>query len=495
MIRFVYPNAKPRENKFIGCGRFFASLPENDFGLKPVNPDIVNVQEVMDAAEKLAPESFHSEKTVYEIKDIPEEKYEGDSLDLAYLLALISRSQEVAFCHDTHETDIWCTGCIDIKNNEMPYLKQVKPPGFSIKLRAFISQDKDVLFIVPVANIQPEHKKLLEDSQVRLLFLKQLQKDKAEFAELLKQKTILAVHGTELKQLTGFIFPKPADTAESNRKKRFLFFLIAIIFMIAVPGVFMLYQKFHQKSQNSLIMSYDSKLQNKKPENLTEPETGMIFVWIPGGCFDMGCDTGADDTCSEYETSVHRVCVDGFWLGKHEVTQAQWIKRMGSNPSWFMECGPDCPVEQVSWNDVKAFIQKLNENNKIAGAFCLPTEAQWEFACKNGGTENILPEIIEADTTYKTGQIGEDISGLCDMKTNVMEWCDDTFSHTAYQGHSLNNPVYTGQGQYKVARGSSWSMPSAYLPCTHRSKYLTDAISGNVGFRLIWVPSENSLKG
>jgi formylglycine-generating enzyme required for sulfatase activity len=93
-----------------------------------------------------------------------------------------------------------------------------------------------------------------------------------------------------------------------------------------------------------------------------EPFTGMEFVWVPGGCFQMGCGSWADD-CDDDEKPVHEVCLDGFWLGKYEVTQGQWKKVTGSNPAHFKK-GNDWPVEQVSWK-----------------------EAQWEYACRSGGRQ------------------------------------------------------------------------------------------------------------
>ena len=104
----------------------------------------------------------------------------------------------------------------------------------------------------------------------------------------------------------------------------------------------------------------------------------MEFVWVPGGCYRMGSNSGEDD-----EQPVHEVCVDGFWLGKYEVTQAEWQRVMGNNPSHFK--GDRNPVEIVSWDDAQEFIKRLNAKGN--GTFRLPTEAEWEYAARSGGKD------------------------------------------------------------------------------------------------------------
>jgi formylglycine-generating enzyme required for sulfatase activity len=106
-----------------------------------------------------------------------------------------------------------------------------------------------------------------------------------------------------------------------------------------------------------------------------DPSTGMEFRWVPGGCFKMGSDVGI-----KAERPVHRVCVKGFWMGKNEVTQAQWTRVTGSNPSEVKEDAH--PVNNVSWNEAQAFIRKLNGLG--SAKFRLPSEAEWEYACRSG---------------------------------------------------------------------------------------------------------------
>ena len=105
-----------------------------------------------------------------------------------------------------------------------------------------------------------------------------------------------------------------------------------------------------------------------------DPTTGMEFVWVPGGCYKMGGTFG--DGLPD-EKPLHEACVDGFWMGRTEVTQGQWQQIMGSNPSFFKK-GADYPVEMVSWNDIQEFIQKLTcQSGK---GYRLPSDAEWEYA-------------------------------------------------------------------------------------------------------------------
>ena len=117
----------------------------------------------------------------------------------------------------------------------------------------------------------------------------------------------------------------------------------------------------------------------------TESETGMVFVWMSGGVFQMGCGPW-DGEGFEDEQPVHTVELRGFWIGKYPVTQGEWKKVMNNNPSEFQK-GDNYPVEMVSWNDAHKFIQKFNNLHFERYVFRLPTEAEWEYACRSGGKE------------------------------------------------------------------------------------------------------------
>jgi len=217
-----------------------------------------------------------------------------------------------------------------------------------------------------------------------------------------------------------------------------------------------------------------------------DPTTGMKFIYVPKGCFQMGSNHGDSD-----ELPVHRVCVGGFWLGKYEVTQGQWKKVMGSNPSYFRN-GNSHPVEKVSWDDVQAYIRKLNV--KGGAQFRLPSEAEWEYACCSGGKDekysgsNSVDRVAwyDGNSDYKTHKVGTKSAnglGLHDMSGNVWEWVQDVYGF--YSSHSKNNPVNTGGGSYRVSRGGSWNDRATDSRCAYRNRRDHRYRSFNLGFRLL----------
>ncbi|MGE4298008.1 MAG: formylglycine-generating enzyme family protein [Desulfovibrionaceae bacterium] len=224
----------------------------------------------------------------------------------------------------------------------------------------------------------------------------------------------------------------------------------------------------------------------------TEPITGMEFVWVPGGCFQMGNDRIFRGS----ETPEHEVCVDGFWLGTYEVTQAEWTRVMGNNPSRFK--GDRNPVEHVSWDDTQKFIRRLN--GKGNGAFRLPTEAEWEYAARSGGkvetnfSVNIFSgwsedwdrmawyESNSGEQTHPVGGKAPNGLGLYDMSGNVEEWCQDWAEMGYYRHSPRNNPSGPSSGSEHVFRGGSIFSVTSELSVTARdlSRY-----SVGSGFRLV----------
>ena len=224
-------------------------------------------------------------------------------------------------------------------------------------------------------------------------------------------------------------------------------------------------------------------------QNWKDPATGMEFVWVPGGCFQMGSNSSE---AYDNEKPVHEVCVDGFWMGKYEVTQGQWQKIMGSNPSKF-QSGEDFPVEQVSWNDAKNFISKLKQQS--GNSFSLPTEAQWEYAARSGGRNEIYAGGNDVNSVAwygsnsgsKTHQVGTKAPnglGIYDMSGNVWEWCEDVYDANAYSKHERNNPVVTSGSSSRVIRGGSWSSNPRSVRAADRCGNSADDRDDNLGFRL-----------
>lgn len=234
-----------------------------------------------------------------------------------------------------------------------------------------------------------------------------------------------------------------------------------------------------------------------KGDYYKDPVTGIAFVFIPGRCFMMGCHSLAGK-CKKDEKPGHEVCVSGFWMGKFEVTQKQWHRVMGSNPSRFSG-DLDRPVENVSFDDIKDFIKTLNA--KTVEKVSLPTEAQWEYACRNGGravnfswgNESYRPDencgtCNSGDFHGETAPVGSfppNDLGLYDMGGNVKEWCQDSYHKDAYSRHAKKNPRYEGKGQSRVIRGGSFADNTSRLRCTSRDESIAGMRIDHLGFRLV----------
>ncbi len=225
-------------------------------------------------------------------------------------------------------------------------------------------------------------------------------------------------------------------------------------------------------------------------ETWIDSVTGMEFVYVPKGCFQMGSNSSDADSD---EKPVHKVCVDGFWMGKYEVTQGQYKKIMGSNPSNFFKSGDDYPVETVSWNDAKKFISKLNQQS--GKTFKLPAEAQWEYAAKSGGKDQKYSGGNDIDRfawyrsnsqskTHRVGTKAPNGLGLYDMSGNVWEWCEDVYDKNAYSKHERNNPLITSGGSSRVGRGGSWYDNPRDVRAANRGMDSADFRDRYVGFRL-----------
>ncbi len=213
----------------------------------------------------------------------------------------------------------------------------------------------------------------------------------------------------------------------------------------------------------------------------TEPKTGMEFVWVPSGCFQMGGDEG------NYEQPIHKVCVKGFWMGKYEVTQAQFQQVMGKNPSHFP--GLNNPVEMVSWDDAAGFSEKMG--NIAAVKVRLPSEAEWEYACRAGrvqerycggnDNENRLAwsKTNSNRQTHPVGSLVANDWGLHDMSGSVWEWVQDCW-HGDYQGAPVDGSAWKGgECPKRVLRGGSWCNDPSLIRAGFR--YGNDPDGGECG--------------
>lgn len=217
------------------------------------------------------------------------------------------------------------------------------------------------------------------------------------------------------------------------------------------------------------------------------------MAWIPPGTFMMSIPK-KNPLATDMRSRM--AVTNGFWIGKHEVTQAEWKAVMGETPSHFTVAGMDAPVENVSWEDCQIFIQRLNDGTP-QGEFRLPTHVEWEYACR-AGTETDLnsgqnvelmiglseyPCVSEVGwyagnsgkTTHPVGRKKPNAWGLYDMHGNVSEWCQDR--RLDNQGES--------EGAWFVICGGNWATPA--ISChSARFGYLAgDGRLSEVGFRLV----------
>ena len=216
----------------------------------------------------------------------------------------------------------------------------------------------------------------------------------------------------------------------------------------------------------------------------------MDFVWVPAGEFRMGSTSSeADDD----ERPVTRVRISrGFWLGKYEVTQSEWESVMGSNPSYFSDCGGNCPVEQVSWEEVQDFIGRLNAR---AGreVYRLPTEAEWEYAARAGTTGDRYGSLDaiawwDGNSGNRTHPVGGKLAnawGLHDMLGNVWEWVQDWYGE--YSGGTVTDPR-PRSGSNPVLRGCTWNVGARLCRTPNRIGYEPGGRDRSNGFRLLRTP-------
>lgn len=195
------------------------------------------------------------------------------------------------------------------------------------------------------------------------------------------------------------------------------------------------------------------------------------------------------------EKPVHTVCVSDFYLGKYEVTQGQWKKVMGANPSSF-KSSDDYPVETVSWNDAQEFIRKLNQ---MSGKnYRLPTEAEWEYAARSGGKkerwartsnkyelgEYAWGKANSGNQTHPVGQKKPNDLGFYDMSGNLYEWVNDWYNEDYYKNSPKNNPQGPDRGSERVLRGGGWGSGARNERAAFRSKHNPAYRANFTGFRL-----------
>jgi formylglycine-generating enzyme required for sulfatase activity len=232
-----------------------------------------------------------------------------------------------------------------------------------------------------------------------------------------------------------------------------------------------------------------------------EPSTGMRFVLVPAGTFVMGSPT--TEPGRQKDEAQHQVVISRpFYLGETEVTQRQWFAVMRHNPSTFLSAGLDAPVEQVTWDQVQEFLRRLNARGR--DRYRLPTEAEWEYACRAGSSSAYafgarlstdqanydgrypLPDQKEGHfrgTTTKAGSFPPNRWGLYDMHGNVWEWCADEYC--PYLGVSAKDPVNACRSPFKTIRGGSWYFGADSARSALRYTHEPHLRGFSIGFRVL----------
>lgn len=258
-------------------------------------------------------------------------------------------------------------------------------------------------------------------------------------------------------------------------------------------------------------------------KTLTLNGVDLVFHYIPAGQFTMGASKDVWNAYVEkaamekdavglfmatYDETPHEVTLtDGYWLAETETTQDAWLKLMGTDPS--ADKGAALPVTKVAWNDCQQLLEKLNaiENKPEGWKFALPTEAQWEFACRAGSdslyangdalTEkdarcagddpaSAKEKLIGNDSPVEVGRYAANAWGLKDMHGNVWEWVNDVYAK--YPNEARANPLGPLNGPERVCRGGCWSVDSFYCRSARRSKTNSNMGYSYIGFRLALVP-------
>ncbi len=300
----------------------------------------------------------------------------------------------------------------------------------------------------------------------------------------------------------------------------FIFKIMGNVYTLSVVIIFIF-----AISNPSILTAKESERATDNQQVRVEPLTGMEFVFVKGGCFQMGCvedrfnlasaaipwwqfplaligavlpvgcaavEPEVVSDCDSDEMPVHVVCVDDFWMGKHEVTQGQWKSIMGSNPSRFKK-GDNYPVEKVLWKEIQEFIKRLRTRTGMQ--YSLPSEAEWEYAARSGGkyekysggypVEEVAWHWNNSNgSTHPVGALQPNGLGIYDMSGNVWEFTRDLYRDDYYLKSPHENPAGAESGMFRVIRGGAWFTPPLRVRTSNRSWLKSPGRRAVQGFRL-----------
>lgn len=274
---------------------------------------------------------------------------------------------------------------------------------------------------------------------------------------------------------------------KTNLRK--LSFKLILVFMIIVAIIYFsfVWIQWYEAQNGRSGLSSSNRI---SPTWLETLEGNLVYV--EGGTYRMGCTSEQEGDCEDDEKPVQRVTLSGYYLGKYEVTQSEWRMVMGNNSSSFGGCD-QCPVEQVSWDDIQEFMVKLN--GLTGKRYRLPTEAEWEYAARGGSGSkgykysgsNNLDEVgwYGTNAGSKMHPVGQKLSnelGIYDMSGNVWEWCSDWYGDYSDANHT--NPSGSSSGTRRVLRGGGLDDSGRYCRVSFRHVTRPSFRNEDLGFRL-----------
>ena len=261
------------------------------------------------------------------------------------------------------------------------------------------------------------------------------------------------------------------------------------------------YVRAYATTSEGTVYGETRTFETNNPNEFTVNGVTFKMIYVEGGTFDMGATTEQGNEAEKDEYPMHSVTLDGYYIGKYEVTQEFWLAVMGSWPGTAQTnsygVGANYPAYYISWDDCQKFISRLN---RLTGAtFRLPTEAEWEYAERGGNQSchykysgsNNVDEVAwyignSENTTHPVGTKSPNELGIYDMSGNVWEWCSDWYGD--YSAEAQTNPQGPSTGSDRVLRGGSWSYYAKY--CRVSNRYYHDPSDSyfNLGLRLVLVP-------
>lgn len=272
-------------------------------------------------------------------------------------------------------------------------------------------------------------------------------------------------------------------------KSKLFFLTLLVIFIFNISQTLGLSSEKAKKQSNKILQVKNNS--NDDNKLLYKEIGGIKFVKIPTGEFIMG-SPGSEGENDEHPQ--HKVKINSIWFGIYEITQDQYRNIISKNPSYYK--GGNLPVEQLTWDDAMLFCKIFSEKQMVK--MRLPTEAEWEYACRAGTTTKYYwGNNIRSDygwygknakkTTHPPGQKKPNAWGIYDMSGNVWEWCMDWYNEKYYMISPKDNPTGPNLGDYRIVRGGGLYREYG-LRSACRSSAAQNDYSDSVGFRVVIEP-------